>query len=122
MKNGTASSGVALTEPNRFWCSTTSGTCMKNTSATVTAVSSTMKIGKPSSSSTIGTTTSANVIPAPRRLRARMLVRAARMTVTRRQAAISKISAKPSATVPCGIHIGTPAMSLVRPIRNICAA
>ena len=39
MKNGTASSGVALTEPNRFWCTTTSGTCMKNTSATVTAVS-----------------------------------------------------------------------------------
>ena len=35
---------------------------MKNTSATVTAVSSTMKIGKPSSSRTIGTTASAKVM------------------------------------------------------------
>jgi len=32
------------------------------------------------------------------------------------------ISPNPSATMPCGIHIGTPAMSLVRPIRSICRA
>src|SRR5438128_10426239 len=44
------------------------------------------------------------------------------MTVPRRQHATSRISAKPSATAPCGIHMGTPAMSLARPIRNIWAA
>ena len=32
------------------------------------------------------------------------------------------INPKPSATMPCGIHIGTPAMSLVRPSRSICRA
>ena len=42
--------------------------------------------------------------------------------VARRQIAINKISAKPSATKPCGIHIGTPAISLVRPIISICRA
>src|SRR6185312_11211826 len=65
MKKGTASSGVALTEPNRFWCTITSGTCMKNTSATATPVRSTTKIGNPIRSRTTGTTKRANVIPTP---------------------------------------------------------
>ena len=43
-------------------------------------------------------------------------------TTIRRQHAINRISANPSATMPWGIHIGTPAMSLVRPIRNIWPA
>jgi len=41
---------------------------------------------------------------------------------TRRQTVTIRISAKPAATAPWGIHIGTPAMSLVRPIRSICRA
>ena len=93
---------------------------MKNTSATVTAVSSTMKIGKPSSSSAIGTTASAKVMAAALSRSAGSGVR--RAMPIRRQSATIRISPKPSATVPCGIHIGTPAMSLVRPIRSIWRA
>src|ERR1700757_2847490 len=66
MKNGMASSAKALTEANRVCCSAASGTCMKKTSATVTAVSKTRKIGKPSSSSAIGTTARAKVMAWPR--------------------------------------------------------
>ena len=49
-------------------------------------------------------------------------VRPRATSVARRQTAISKISANPRATKPCGIHIGTPAISLVRPIMSICRA
>ena len=45
-----------------------------------------------------------------------------RVVVMRRHPAKSKIMTKPSATKPCGIHIGIPAMSLDRPILSIWEA
>ena len=41
---------------------------------------------------------------------------------TRPQSATTRMRPKPSATVAWGIHIGMPAISLVRPIRHICRA
>ena len=39
--------------------------------------------------------------------------------LTNRQSATISIRPKPSPTMPCGIHIGTPAMSLARPIESM---